>query len=249
MSKFILTNSRIFSGAADLTGAANKVELSASRDDKDVTNFNSVDAGGNVWKEVIGGLGSAKMSGAGQWEATDLSKVDDESWTELGSVGGLTVCPTTANAGDLAWVMSGLRSSYTLGGQVGDVAPWQGEWMSNRPLGRGMILHPPGTARTTSGTGTSVNLGVAASASQYVYANLHVLSVSGTTPSLTVTVQSDNATGFPSPATEMTFSAATAIGGQTARTVGPNTDTWYRVTWTISGTTPSFLFVVSLAIA
>lgn len=249
MGKFILSNTRIFAGGADLTGATNKVELSATREDKDVTNFNSVDASGTVWKEVIGGLGSAKLTGSGQWEATDLSKVDDESWAEIGATGGVTVFPTTANAGDLAYVFSGLRSSYTLGGQVGDVAPWQGEWASNRPLGRGVGLHPPGTARTTTGTGTSVNV-AATSASQYLYANLHVLSVSGSaSPTLTVTVQADNATGFPSPATEISFAAATAVGGQTARVVGPITDTWYRVSWTISGTTPSFLFVVSMAIA
>ena len=42
---------------------------------------------------------------------------------------------------------------------------------------------------------------------------------------------------------------ATGIGYQSANPVaGPITDQYWRVSWTISGSTPSFTFVVSLGI-
>jgi hypothetical protein len=109
------------------------------------------------------------------------------------------------------------------------------------------VLHGP-TARTATGTGTSVQLG-AVSSTQRLYVALHVFSVSGTTPSLTVAIQSDNATGFPSASTVTTLTAATAIGSQITRVAGPITDDWFRVSYTISGTDPSFLFAVTAGIA
>ena len=129
------------------------------------------------------------------------------------------------------------------------MATWTGTAKSSWPLVRGTIAHPPGTARTASGTGTGLQLG-AVPAGRRLYAALHVLSVAGTTPSITVTVESDDANTFASATTRLTFDAATAAGGQVLRTTGDAiTDTWFRVTWTISGTSPSFLFVVALGIA
>jgi hypothetical protein len=56
-------------------------------------------------------------------------------------------------------------------------------------------------------------------------------------------------TTFGAPTPRLTFSASTAIGGQILRTDGtPITDTWWRMAWTISGTTPSFLFAAALGI-
>jgi hypothetical protein len=78
---------------------------------------------------------------------------------------------------------------------------------------------------------------------------VHVLSVAGTAPSITVSVESDDASGFASATTRLTFDAATAVGGQILRTDGSAiTDTWWRVAWTIAGTTPSFLFASVLGI-
>ncbi|SCL43268.1 hypothetical protein GA0074692_6797 [Micromonospora pallida] len=77
-----------------------------------------------------------------------------------------------------------------------------------------------------------------------------MLSIAGTaTPSVTVTIQSDDAAGMATPTDRLTFTAATVAGGQTLRLAGPITDTYYRATWTVSGTTPSFLFVVALGLA
>jgi hypothetical protein len=247
VSKGILKNVRIFSGGCDLTGQSNKVDLAAEVEEKDVTNFGSVDVNGEVWKEVIAGLGSAKVTGGGQWEAGDTSKVDDDTWAALGGIGAFTVCPVDANIGSLAWIVNAMRAHYQLFGGPGDVAPWALAMSSTWPMARGVSLHSPGTARTATGNATGVQQG-AIPAGQSGYASLHVLSVAGTTPSLTVKVQSDDNSGFTSPTDQITFTAATLRGGQIGRVAGPITDDWWRVTWTITGTTPSFLFVVGFGI-
>lgn len=244
MSKTILTNVRCFGPAVDLTSQSNKIELSSEVEDKESTNY-----GSQGWKEVMGGLGSAELSAEGQWEAGDLTKVDDASWAQLGGVGPWSVSANNAaNVGDLAYFMGALRSDYKLFDAVGEIAPWSGTAKSSWPLVRGQFAHPPGTARTATGTGTGLNLG-AVLAGKRMHAALHVLSASGTTPSITARVESSVDNTFAAPTTRLTFTAATLPGGQVLRTAGTAiTDTWWRVAWTISGTTPSFLFVSSLGI-
>ncbi|MDX2679294.1 hypothetical protein [Streptomyces soliscabiei] len=244
MGKTVLTNVRCFAVGVDLTGNSNKIELSSEVEVKDSTNYGS---GG--YKEVLGGLGSAEISGEGQWEAGDLTKVDDASWVQLGGVGPWSISANSGAAvGDLAYFTQALRSDYKLFGEVGEIAPWTGTAKSAWPLVRGQFAHPPGTARTATGTGTGLNVG-AVTAGKRMYASLHVLSVAGTTPSLTARVESSVDNTFASPTTRLTFAAAAAVGGQTLRTDGTAiTDAWWRVAWTISGTTPSFLFAAALGI-
>jgi hypothetical protein len=54
---------------------------------------------------------------------------------------------------------------------------------------------------------------------------------------------------FGTPVDQITFTPRTVAGGEILRVVGPITDTFYRATYTITGTTPSFLFNVSLGVA
>ncbi|WP_329615658.1 hypothetical protein OG244_23390 [Streptomyces brevispora] len=242
MGKFVLLNARLFAPGADLSGASNKIELSSEIEDKETTNYRS---GG--WKEVLGGLGSAEISAEGQWEAGDPSLVDDSSWAALGGIGPYTVCPTDSVVGALAYITSGMRADYNVGDAVGEVAPWTGTVKSSWPLVRGQVAHPPGLARTATGTGTPVQLG-AIPAGKRLYAALHVLSASGTTPSITARIESGDAT-ISSPTTRLTFAAATSPGGQILRGDGTAVaDAYYRVAWTVTGTTPSFMFAVSLGI-
>ncbi|MFG1898694.1 hypothetical protein ACGFIP_32270 [Micromonospora zamorensis] len=245
----ILKNVRIFNGGVDLTSSANKVEVSGEVEERDMTTFGSYDGPSDrIWKEVMAGTKSGKASASGFWEALDPSKVDDSSWSSLGGVGAWTVCPRGAAVGDVAYVTQAMRGQYQLGGSQGDIAPWSAAWGGSMPIVRGVIAHPPGLARTATGTGTAV-LHVAVPTGGELIAALHVLSAAGTTPSITVKIQSDDAAGFASPTDLLTFTAATARGGEARRLAGPITDTYYRASWTITGTTPSFLFVVSLGVS
>jgi hypothetical protein len=246
----ILSNVRIFTGGCDLTGQSNKIELAAEVEERDVTNFGSVGSDGTVWKEVMCGIAAAQVAAGGQWEAGDTSKVDDDRWAALGGAGPWTIFPhsLTGAVGALAWTTQMLGAQYALLGGVGDVAPWTASGKSSAPLIRGIGLHPPGTARTATGDGTAVEH-VAVADGQRLWAALHVLSAAGDTPSLTVAIESDEDDDFDgSETTQITFDAATARSGQWRSAAGPITDTYYRATWTISGSDPSFLFVVALGV-
>lgn len=244
MAKLILKNTRLFAAGTDFTANNSKLEIDDMIEEKDATNFASAGA-----KEVMGGLESCKITASGQWEALDLSKVDDALWAGRGLIGPWTATPDTANVGDLAYLTQALTAQYKLLGAVGDIAPWDASAAGSWPLVRGQILHPPGTARTATGTGTARQIGAVASGKS-LYVALHVLSVAGTGgPTLTITIESDDNSGFTSAVTAGTFTAATAISGQVLKIVGPITDDWFRVKYTIAGTTPSFLFVVSAGIA
>lgn len=244
MSKFVLLNARIFAGGTDLTSASNQVELGCEVEDKDVTTF--ADGG---WKASIGGLASTTISASGFWEAGD-GKVDGEMWTAVNGREPIpwTVCPDTAAVGELAYLTHGLTTSYAIGDAVGEAMPWEGEAAGSNLLVRGTVLHPPGAARTADGDGDEVQVG-ALSASQKLVAVLHVLSVAGSTPSLTVEVESSADNTFTSPTTQASFSAASGAGSQVVTVDGPVTDTYWRVTWDITGSNPSFLFVVAVGVA
>jgi len=239
----ILTDCRIFAGGAHLSGQSNRIELSGECDEEDITNFLS--AG---WHERIGSLKGFKLAGGGQWNASDLSAVDASRWAAQGVAEAWSVAPATVAPGDRVYVGNAMQSKYNFFGEVGKVAPWTIDASGTSPLVRGRSLHNYTTARTATGSGTAVQ-NVAVGAASYLYCALHVISVSGTaSPTLTVRVQSDNAVGFPSPVTVQTFTAATAISNQFARVAGPITDDWFRADWTISGTNPSFLFVVTIGV-
>lgn len=244
MGKFVLTDVRLFTGGADLTSASNKVEVKSQVEEKDATNYAS---GG--WEELLGGLASAEIAAEGQWEAGAPGLVDDVSWLGLGGVGPWSMGPQGPAVGSLAYFTNALRADYTVGEAVGEIAPWAATGKSSWPLVRGQFAHPPGIARTATGTGTAIQLG-AVPAGKRLYAALHVLSVAGTAgPSLTARVESDDAAGFASPATALTFAAATAPGGQLLRTTGTAiTDTYVRLAWNIAGTTPSFLFAAAVGV-
>ena len=244
MAKFVLSNVRLFAGGADLTTVNNQIQLQAEAESKDTTAFAPT---GDVWHEELSGIKSASLTASGQWEAGDASKVDDEAFGDFGSVGAVSVCPATAADASLAWLTQYNRRQYQLLGGVGDVAPWSWQANGSWPLVRGQVLATP-AAKTSSSTGTAVQLGAVTSA-QHLYVALHIFSVSGTTPSLTVAIQSDNASNFPSAATVTTLTAANAIGSQITRVAGAITDDWFRVSYTITGTTPSFLFAVTAGIA
>jgi hypothetical protein len=247
MSKMVLLNARTFVSGADLSGSGSKIEIGEEWETKGVTNWRS---GGAT--EVIAGLGSVEISAEGQWEAGDTSKPDDSFWSNRRVLEPWSIGPTDASdtsVGALMYLTKALRTKMQIGGAVGDVAPWVASAKGGWPLVRGESMHQSGTARTATGNGTARQLGVVGE-NQAMYANLHVLSVSGTgTPTLTVGIQSDDAIGFPSSTARGAFAAATAPGGQAIRIPGAiATDSWWRLNWTISGVNPSFLFLVTMGI-
>ncbi len=248
MTAQILKNVQLFAGGVNLTSFNNKLELAAEVEEKECTTFGSYDSGTDtVWREYIGGLAKAKLSASGPNAYADDS-VDETTFAALGGFGAISACPSGTTVGNIAWLTYALQGNYKSLGQVGDIAPWEANWSSSAPLVRGVSLHPATTARTSSGSGTGVQIG-AVSSSQKMWAALHVLSVAGTSsPTITVKLQSDDNGSFTSATDRITFSAATAVGGQWSSVAGAITDDYWRIVWTISGTDPSFLLLASAGI-
>lgn len=244
LTPLVLFDARIYLESADLTGWSNKVEVSAAAAEEDVTTFAS-----NGWKERTGGEKDLDGSLEGFFEQLDVSRPDDLFWANLGSNQvALTVAPTSGAAGVLAYLSRVQAMDYKPGAAAGKVLAWSAAVKGNWPLVRGTILHPQGTARTATGVGTGFQIG-AVTAVQRMYACLHVLSVAGTsTPTITVKLQSSVDNTFASPTDRITFLADTALDGQALSLLGAVTDQWWRAAWTISGTTPSFLFAVSAGV-
>lgn len=244
MALITLTNARIYAGQADLSGWSNKVELSAEVEELDSTTF-----GTTGFKSVVGGLKQVSVDVGGFWEALDGGYPDERLFTDLGVAAiPMTISPTGATVGDVAYFTRVMRPSYKLGDQVGQLVPFESKAVGDgTALVRGEIAD--NQARTVTGT-TAVRSLTAPTASQRVTAAVHVLAVSGTaTPTLTPTLQGDNAVGFPSAATVATGTAMTAVGSQfLAGAYGVNADSYFRLSYVISGTNPSFTVVAVIGV-
>lgn len=136
-----------------------------------------------------------------------------------------------------------LKYSY-LGDETGKIAPftWQAKGQGH-PSVPGKMLGVG--SKTTTANGTARQLG-AVSATQKLYAVQHVISVSGTNPTLDTLITSDNAEGFSSATTRITFAQQVAAGSEWATPVaGAIADDWWRAQWTIGGTnSPTFDVVI-----
>jgi hypothetical protein len=246
MGKQVFLDCRAFVSGADLSGDLNRIEIGEEWEAKKTTNFRSGGA-----EENIAGLGSVGIEGAGQWEAGNLGLPDDSFWGNRRVIEPWTVGPTGASdlaPGNLMYLTSALRTSMKLGDSVGEVAPWEASAVGSAPLVRGLSVHASGTPRTASGNGTTVDFTAGPTAGQFVYANLHLISIAAGGGSITVAVQSDDNAGFTTPTTRGTFTARTTLGGEALKIANPGSgERYWRVTWTITGgTSPSFLFLVSL---
>lgn len=243
--KLILTNTRLFVAGADLTGSTNKVEVMAEKPEVVVTTFGS---GG--WEELLAGIGAASFAVEGFFEAGDPTMPDDAAWAALGEVEAWTVCPVDGSAGAVAFFTKALEGNYMpLQGGVGDAASFTAAAKSSWPFVRGVVGQPPGSPITADGNASGYQLGAVPNGKS-LYASLHVLSVAGTgTPTLSVSVESDDNASFTSAIERIAFDDATAVGAQIARLTAPLTDDYYRVSWTVTGTSPSFLAIVALGIA
>jgi hypothetical protein len=247
----VLLDVRAFAGGIDLSGNSNKIEFENSMEVKASTNFRSGGA-----RQVLAGLEESQLSGEGQWEASDPTSQpytpDEGFWASRRVTEPISIAADSSTdlaAGGTMYLTQATRKGVKWLGDVGEVIPWSAEWEGSWPVARGKCVHPSGVPRTANGSGTGYQVG-APTAVQGMYATLHVLSVTGTaTPTLTVTIESSVDNTFAAPTVRGSFAAATGKGGQAIKITGPVTDQWWRAKWTISGTTPSFLFLVALGIA
>jgi len=231
----IFQGCRLFLGKYDVSGQSNVVSLDYGAEMLDSTTFDK------TTRINAGGLKTAGFGVEGFWDSTsDGALFDNIGLADVPFTAGMV----TGADGELAYMLNTISADYKVGGPVGGRMPFSIGGKGNI-LVRGNIMH--NAARTASSTGVIRQLG-AVTAAQKLHASLHVISASGTTPTLDVVVQSDNLVGFTSPIDRITFSQKTAIGSQYSTLAGAITDDWWRVSYTIGGGSPSFEFIVAIAI-
>ncbi len=240
MAVSVLKDAKIYIGGYDLSGDHNKLALAYEADAVDVTPF------GASTKKRICGLFDSGLELEGFWDADALNqKPDPVYFSKLALADVFSVCPDGASSGALAYSMQSALASYSPQGKIGDVFAFKVKASGSGTLVRETVFENRTT--TATGTGTGYNLG-AVSSGQALWAAIHVLGVSGTSPTLDVVIESDDSSGFTTPLTRLAFTQKTGIGAEMISVAGPITDTWFRAKWTIGGTSPSFTFIVVVGI-
>jgi len=236
MATFVQTNLGLFWGGYSLASSFNAVGLTASSSMQDDTVY------GDTFVSSAAGLSSVALEGEGFWQ----SATDSALFSSLGTSDTVvTVMPQELSIGSAALFTKLTTSEYNpiAGGTVGEMLSFRlsGE-STNEKLHTGEVLVAPATYASSSAS-TANNLG-AATASQTIYSALHVYTVNSA-GTLDCVIQSDDSSGFSSPTTRITHTQFSAIGSEIKSLAGAVTDTYWRCSFTISG---SFDFTISLAI-
>lgn len=237
-----LVNARILFGQYDISGFSNKLTLAFGNEEKETTTFAS-----QGWKERTTGFKTVSAHVDGM-TALGIGLSEDILYNSVDVPDvPFSVVPSTGAVGDLAYAMQGVQGSFEGYGEAGEVAPFSADIWGRGVGVRGVVMADLATPRTATGTGGVQMLG-AVGANQRLYALIQVPTATGTTPSLTVKVQSAATAGFASPTDRITFSTLTAAGALWASIPGAVADAYWRVAWTVTGTTPSFNFQAVAAI-
>tara|TARA_R110002020_G_scaffold16485_1_gene58153 strand:- start:6 stop:743 length:738 start_codon:yes stop_codon:yes gene_type:complete len=238
----VTINPRIWFAQYHLSADHNQVSVTQGKEEVDNTVFT------NTAKSMRGALPFVEATG--------------EGYVEFGNNNVHEVLRSNINTADVP-VTIGMEGAtdqtnavffkanllqYNINGVVGQLLPfsWQAKGSSTQAV-QGKIFGIG--SKTATANGTANQLGVLATGETMQMA-LHVLSVSGTSPTLDVIITSDNGSGFSSPTTRKTFAQKTAVGSEYLTLAGPiATDSWWRAQWTIGGSsTPTFDFVVVVGI-
>ncbi len=234
-------NGRIYFAQVDLSGHTNQGSLNLEASELDYSSIK------DPWDRTKCGRNRLMLDANGFWEAGDANS-DAVGLAMLGAPNKvMTFSPNGADGND-ALIARGVPLKCTFGAPSGELLTYA--LSAKGDIGKavwGNLMHDDTVARTASGNGTARELG-ALSSTQSMYAALHVISASGTTPTLDVKIQSDTV-GFGSATDRITFAQATGATSAWGSVAGAVTDTYWRVNYTISGTDPSFTFVVALGIA
>lgn len=239
----IVQHRRLYVAEFDLSGYLNGLNFQTSVEMQDDTVF------GDAARSNVPGLETFDLECPGVWDA-GAGLPDTVLFGHIALADKLfTATPVNGDEGAVAYFGRCTQGEYSFGGAVGDLNKFNVSLAASGGVGaiRGTVM---GTgSKTSTASGTKRELG-AVSATQKLYAGLHVLSVSGSSPTLDVIVRSDANSSAGGETTRITFAQQTAVGSVWATPVaGAISDTWWDVQWTIGGSsTPTFGIVVVVGI-
>lgn len=243
MPKFVWKNAAVIVGGVDLSCDTSATSVSLNTDALDVTALC-----GDGTREYIPGLKSAEFSHEGFWDPLVTADVVYNRIRAASDVIPMTFA-VAGTAGSRAYTGQTIHTSYAEQAEVGTPYNYTASGVMSGKVSRGFLLQPAATEVTASGNGTAVQLGAAASGEK-VYSSLHVIEITGgTSPDIAVTADSDDASGFASGVTRLTHATLDAVGSDFQELAGPVTDTWWRSSYTITGSPTAVRFVHVIGIA
>lgn len=234
MASSIALYDRIYTGVLDLSGLANQVDFGpVTVAMKDSTTFN--DGGFSCVKPGLISA-SANVKGFSDFAAGVLD--DTISIGQLGSQYAFTCAPNptgTLAAGDVCWFSRGILGNATpFGGPVGEMAKFELGLPFDTAVLKGLVAAPL-AAVTVDTNGTAVVL-TGPTATQRLYAVLHVTAYSGFT-NVVFKIQSDDNSGFSSATDRITFSTVTGLTSQFSSVAGSfSSETHHRIIADVTGT-------------
>lgn len=242
MATFVATDVKPYLGPLDLTAVTERVSFGDLTADK--VPFHNMAAGGHQeWKPgLIRGAMTVNL-----YQDHAAGVLDDT--ITLGTQFAFTGLPNVGNtqtAGDPVYLSRGYVGKYApRQGAVGQAAKAGLTLPYDTKIIRGLLGHPA-TARTSDGNGTAVAL-TGPTATQSLYATLHVIAYSGFT-NVVIKVQSDDSGAFGSATDRITFTTVTGLTSQFASVAGNfSTETHHRVNWDVTGS-GSITFVVAFGV-
>ena len=245
MAKFTLINPDIFYSGRRLQPDLSAVAISTGADAVDCTNF-----GSNGWRERLGGLIRAAVQVEGFFDPVNDPTAggggESEIFDELGDNHPFTVAPEGGTEGNAAYLV-GLRSgSFSPSAENGEVIRYsfEGESTDSPAVSGRLIGNRVGATATLNGSAFQVG----DPSGKQIFAALHVWRAAGTSPTIDVTIQSDDNSGMTTPTTRITFPQLVANSGLLVSLADTHgiTDDWWRIVATIGGTSPVFNFAVAL---
>ena len=233
-------NVKVLAGEFDLSTFLNNVDLNRSRGTLDTTAF------GDASETFILDLktGSLDVSGWADTTATGINKILDDDY-------GTDDIPVTytlaATAGAKAYLLSAAETTIGNSGSIPGLLAIDGTYTADQDgVDDGVLLLPVTTATATANgatydRGTSTKTGAVGI--------LHVTTTDRTTgdETMDVVIQHSASSDMSGAATLIAFTTGTTVA--VSERVETTTDPlrYIRASYTIAGTTPSFVFAVSWA--
>lgn len=246
MAAFIGWSNRIYAGPLDLSGLAEEVDFGPTNVAmQPCTTFN--DGGFACVKPGIIS-GAATVKGFSDWATGVLD--DTISMGQVGSQYAFTTIPNDTHAAvaaaDVCYFSRGVIDHETpFSGKTGDMARFELGLGFDQPPLRGLVAAPL-AAVTANTNGTAVTL-AGPTASQKLYAALHVTAYTGFT-NVVFKIQSDDNGGFSSATDRITFTTVTGITSQFASVAGSfSSETVQRIQATVTGS-GSVSYVAAFAV-
>ena len=236
MAAFVIKDGQVYYNEFDISGLLNSVTINYSGD---VPEANVLSGDGT--KRRVSGLIDVSISCPGYLDASAADKV---IYDRIGNViaGNMSIAPQSPAEGSRAYFLKVNQGTYNILGAVGDVAPFTLDASSNSPLIRGVVGAVG--SKDASDAGLALEIGEIPDGYK-MYAMLHVVEVTGTRPTLSVVVTSDDAKAFGNPSiqTALTMKATGTPTHQLVSLDGPKTDTFWRVNWIVKAASTYKIFV------